>query len=129
MVVGMARLTGTETKTAEDSEDAETLGSSLLLEALNLENDSFGLPLPFSAVRASFRPRPEVFALLIFASSASSAVLVCFFFLSIRAHASASHAAFNRPCPAGRLLVHSRDRASPAISSMLRLLSTDSSMS
>src|SRR5215467_8987824 len=42
--------------------------------------------------------------------------------------ASASHAAFNFPRPAGRLLAHCFDRASPAISSMLRLLSTDSSV-
>src|SRR5215470_16256248 len=48
---------------------------------------------------------------------ASSAVTA--FFSSARAIASANQAAFTLPLPAGRLLVHSFDFASPPISSMV----------
>ena len=51
--------------------------------------------------------------------------LAAAFFLSIFATASASQAAFNFPRPAGRLLRHSADRSSPAISAIFRLVNTD----
>jgi len=47
------------------------------------------------------------------------------FFLSNFAIASASHGAFTAPRDAGRLLVHFAEPWSPAISAMLRPVSTD----
>src|SRR5262249_53564729 len=64
------------------------------------------------------------FVLPLFAFFASSA-FDAFRFLSVRAIASASHAAFTLPRVAGRLLVPSADFLSPAISPMVRPVSTE----
>src|SRR5215470_10714484 len=64
-----------------------------------------------------------LFPLLFSAISAFSAANV-FRLLSARATAAASHAAFTFPRPAGRLLVHSFDPASPAICFIVRSVRT-----
>lgn len=76
MVVGTGRLTGTETKTADDSEDTEDLEVSSFLGALSFGEDFTGSPLLFLVVRVPLPLLPEAFFLFTSASSASSAVLV-----------------------------------------------------
>src|SRR5580704_9469786 len=125
MAVGMGRLIGLETKTAVDAEDAEGM------EVFFSGAGRFGNPLPFADGSAEVLPFVGCTGfdfLFASASSAASGFFSFFFFLSSRAIASASHGAFNLPPPAGRLR-HSLEPASPALSSMLRLLSTDSSKS
>src|SRR4051812_20712494 len=130
MEVGIARFTGLATQAADAAEDAEIVGgfssAGLLLTATGGFSD-LGAPLLRDDGGAAGR-FTGVFSLFVVASRSSSGIFGLFFF-STRAMASASHAAFNLPRAAGRSLFHSRERPSPAISSMLRLLSTDSSIS
>src|SRR6267378_4238372 len=84
----------------------------------------------FSTAGAAFalvtdRRPAAFFLLLLFSVTSVSPVVKPFRFLSARATASASHAALSFPRAAGRLLVHSVDPLSPAISLMVRPVSTD----
>src|SRR5271166_2673574 len=60
------------------------------------------------------------FLLFFFAGPSVPSVVKAFRFLSARAIASASHAAFTFPRDAGRLLVHSADPSSPPICAIVR---------
>src|SRR3954462_10955087 len=131
MEVGIARFTGLATKAADAAEGAEIVGgfssAGLLMPIATGGFSDLGAPLLPDDGGAAGR-FTGVFSLFVFASRSSRGIFGLFF-LSTRAMAAASHAAFNLPRAAGRSLFHSRERPSPAISSMLRLLSTDSSIS
>ena len=75
-----------------------------------------------AAVKPAMALLPDALFFLLFSVPP---VVNTFRFLSARATASASHAAFNFPRVAGRLLVHSAEPLSPAISAMVRLVSTE----
>src|SRR2546423_11047707 len=135
MLCGIGRFTGLDGETAEETERAEGLGRLMSRRLISAGPCLVVVGACFCSLGALLPPEDAdaagvfTFFFLPFwpASSGSSVFLV--FFFSTRAIASASHAAFNLPRAAGRLLFHCRERASPAIASMLRLLSTDSSIS
>src|SRR5215471_19025663 len=101
IVVGIGRLTGWETTTAEDAEDAGDCELLFPIGALE--------PLSVRSVATA-----EV------VTADEGVFLACFFLCPSAAIASPAHAASSWPRPAGRLLVHFFDRASPALSSMKR---------
>src|ERR1035441_4638722 len=63
--------------------------------------------------------------LLFFFAGAGGSVVSAFRFLSARAIASASHAAFTFPRDAGRLLFHSAESSSPPICAIVRSVRMD----
>src|SRR5579862_5538000 len=74
---------------------------------------------------AENRPLSDVFLPLFFTLRTFLSSGACLFFLSSLASVSASQGAFTFPRDAGLLLFHSAEPASPAISDMERLLSTE----
>ncbi len=113
---GMGRLTGPADGTRTQRTDFFTgwFDCGILRQLPELQFALSGLSAGFLRFLFSFS---------LFAAARRS--FVDFFFFSSLAMASASHAALTLPRPAGGLLVHSFDFASPPISFMVRLVSTE----
>src|SRR5271165_3990333 len=112
----------TRALTAEDAEFAEDfLVFGLLTNwvSLPVARDTDFRPLFLFSPVSPVPPVVKDFRLLLPAPSASSAVKA-FRFASARAIASASQGAFTFPRDAERLLFHSAEPLSPAISAMVR---------
>src|SRR5256885_11974365 len=125
MLCGIGRFTGLDGETAEEAEGAEGLGRVMSRRLISAGLRSVVVGACFCSLGALL-PREDADAAGVFtffflpfwpASSGSSVFLV--FFFSTRAIASASHAAFNLPRAAGRLLFPFPGRASTVIASIL----------
>src|ERR1022692_5041596 len=106
-------LPGEDTEFAEDFLFADLV--AVFLDAVSLDEMFAG---------ATFRAAGLGLLLFFFAGAGGSVVSV-FRFLSARAIASASHAAFTFPPDAGRLLFHSAESSSPPICAIVRSVRMD----
>src|ERR1035441_10301741 len=108
-------LTAEDTEFAEDFLFADLV--AVFLDAVSLDESFAGAKLRAAGLGL----------LLFFFAGAGGSVVSAFRFLSARAFASPSHAAFTFPRDAGRLLFHSAESSSPPICAMVRSVRMDGS--